>query len=304
MLLVLGDGTALVLLLGPLIALLAPMAGVFAWRVRAQKGVSPSVNALGWTGVIWGVATIVGLLAGGVVDSPKAILVTGVLLTFVVVLSGGYQSGWLGWILLFVLGPIGSPVLLWRGVAPRPAAPAPAASAAEINDRTAGTTTLEMTPEIRSALADLRWILRATMLGGVALTAGSYALVTSPHVEEGLGTLALFLGFPVGVILFFKGLLSGELPLDRDLASGTYERTSGPVKLELHVFRRARNQLLVGDRDFSQLVRGSNGPNAFLDWTTLEWATIDRAVRSHVVLSIRDATGRVRYKMRGYRLWR
>jgi len=70
--------------------------------------------------------------------------------------------------------------------------------------------------------------------------------------------------------------------------------------LEHHQFRQTRNQLWVGDYDFSRLVRGSDGPNALLDWRTVDWVTIDHMLKSDVVLSVRDAAGQVRYAMRGY----
>lgn len=299
-LLALGGGALLFVLMVPLIAILAPVVSVYAWAVGTKKRIPPSVNALAWTGMIWGASTVIGPFVPKVVDTSTAIMAAGTVLTLVVVVRGGYQPGWLGWILLFTLGPVGTAVLLWRGVAPRADAPAArsATSVALVSGRTAGTITVEMTPEVRTALAGRRRLWRGLILGGVVIAVGSYLLFTTPKVEEGVGILAIG-AFPIGVLLAVAVALAGELPIDRDLASGSHLRTSGPVRMEAHSFRQSNNRLWVGDRNCSSWVIGSS-PNNLLDWTTVDWATVDHTLKSDIMLSVRDGTGQVRYAMRGY----
>lgn len=236
------------------------------------------------------------------------LLIAGVLLEILFVLAqfGGGHLGYTPFILAFFVLSMGlSLVSSGRGLVKPGVAASTAGETAASGDasgRAAQPATVEMpmTPEVAAAImrqtARTRRMLRYVVVGGLILFCGIGLAVFFGDSDrtEGRTFLAIFAGVGLGTAILIGGIswFTTQWPVQRDLRSPTYLRTTGPVEL---VSIAGGYMLRLADRAF--LMNGRSGSKELVG---LGWGTVDHTTHGHVLLGAWNREGNTVYSLPGY----
>lgn len=149
-------------------------------------------------------------------------------------------------------------------------------------------------------LRRLEWLLATVAFVGLTAV-GIWAASTSPDVAGGL--VAAFAGTGLVLALIFVAVFEWVIRrgTNRDLATGTYCQTTGPMQVRRETRTDSDDQtrtvhvLVLADRQFEV-----SGKDLLAALAPVDWGVVTYSPYGHVVFTVTDRSGEQVYTRPGY----